>query len=496
MLDGKEYLVGPVVLAKVGVMNGLLMTHEEMTRNVQSWGDIGVPIAHPVDDKGNFITAKTPEVLEKFVVGRFLNPYVEANKLKGEMWIDVEKAESTNDGKRLLEALKSSRKLEVSSGFFADIEEAQGQVDGTPFFGIWKNIVPDHAAILLDEIGACSCEDGCGFPCVNAQKDFSDSVMIALYPSAEVAAQLALSESEDALNAEDLHVTLAYLGKISELQEHYNSLLTTLLFFAQKSPVVRAKVNGVGRFMGDGEEQPHVLLIDSLYLSDWRSRLMDEVVWSNTPLPIPNHAFNPHITLAYFPSGETINIEPPEMEIIFDAVTLSWGDQITHFQLQGEAAPFSANESNEDLEMNDEVKEDEMIKESANDAQKEAQPQAVESEDTLGIEALQSQVDAFSGFFERLGGMDKAVEIMANAESALVAQQTAESSEREELAKSLQANAVKISDEDIKSTPITVLRALAGRTQPVNYVGNGAPVQVNTEQIAKMPSVLLAKKSD
>lgn len=470
-LDGKEYLVGPIVLAKVGVMNRTLMTLEEMAKHLPAWGDIAVPLSHPQDADGNFISAKSPEVLEQSVTGRFLEPFIENDMLKGDIWIDVEKAEYLDDGIRLLEAVNAGQMIEVSSGFFADIEEASGIHNNEEYDGIWRNIVPDHAAILLDEIGACSCEDGCGFPRVNAHQNHGDGVVIALYPSEAVSQQIAV---ENGQSPEDLHLTLLYLGKTDELsEEHKIHMMNLLLFMSQGLPIIRAKVNGAGRFMGDGEAIPHVLLIDSVQVNEWRQELISEL-WSAS-----QHGFTPHITLGYFEESQLI--EPPNIQIVFDSVALSWGNEITHFQLQGIATEV------EQMEKDEIVIEDEIIIE---DDSRDSEIESLQA----NIARLGDQLASVNGLIERFGGIDELGQVIANAQSVHAQAQNAEQAERDALTNQL--SGVNLSGEELAATSIPVLRALARQNQPVDYVGNGAPIETNSDEIAQPTPILLAKETE
>ena len=55
-----------------------------------------------------------------------------------------------------------TKEVEVSLGMFTENDMEEGEYEGKQYKGIAKNHRPDHLAILPDQIGACSCKDGCG----------------------------------------------------------------------------------------------------------------------------------------------------------------------------------------------------------------------------------------------------------------------------------------------------------------------------------------------
>lgn len=159
--NGVEHVVVPVVMIVDGVLNGALVTHEEYGRNVQAWNDRPVTVPHPTDGAGGFISAGSPDVIARMSIGRLYNAKVEGNKLTAELWLDTAQAERVG-WTELLAALESGALFEVSTGYFSYREDAQGEFNGKPYLHIDRDIMPDHLAILPNEIGACSVQDGCG----------------------------------------------------------------------------------------------------------------------------------------------------------------------------------------------------------------------------------------------------------------------------------------------------------------------------------------------
>lgn len=116
----------------------------------------GVPICayHPSLSQASYISAQSPEVFESYRIGRVFNARVENKKLVAELWIDPERARIVDE--RVLTAILKGEVMEVSTGQFNQVEI---QPDGALLV---TSLVPDHVAILPDQIGACSIKHGCG----------------------------------------------------------------------------------------------------------------------------------------------------------------------------------------------------------------------------------------------------------------------------------------------------------------------------------------------
>lgn len=169
-LDNKEYLVAPVIAVREGVLNGELLLAEEIEKYVEAWNGIPLPIGHPTE-RGIPVSANRPDLIESVSVGHFFNAYFEDGALKGEVWVDVEKASNLEgDALVALEMLENNESLEVSTAYFNDLEPKQGKFKGKPYKGIQRNLRPDHLALLPNDVGACSWEDGCGAPRVNKKR--------------------------------------------------------------------------------------------------------------------------------------------------------------------------------------------------------------------------------------------------------------------------------------------------------------------------------------
>ncbi len=152
-------------------------------------------------------------------------------------------------------------------------------------------------------------------------------VMVAIFPSADVARQLALGGSE-AEPAEDLHVTLAFLGDASELQGDVEDLKQAVADFAALAMPLTGVISGIGRFTTVPEGEPTVFYasVDIPALPDWRQALID--LLRNRDFPHnQEHGYTPHMTLAYLPADAPMPITSiPGLELRFDSIVLAVGD--------------------------------------------------------------------------------------------------------------------------------------------------------------------------
>lgn len=116
------------------------------------------------------------------------------------------------------------------------------------------------------------------------------------------------------LPADEMHATLAYYGKIPDVEADLRPRLETFLRDAPTDPFV-AKVGGVAR-MGNDDPQAVALLVEAPEFDDLRQRLINQAV---PDLTHPH--FTPHVTIGY---GVDIPDEYPD-EIEFDEPELWWG---------------------------------------------------------------------------------------------------------------------------------------------------------------------------
>ena len=164
VMGGRKYVVAPMTLIVPGVLNGsegpLLYPEEEVAKNPSSWNGIPIVIYHP--KKGGIaISARDPDVLNSRGVGYVFRSSANGT-LDAEAWFDEENTKRIDN--RVLENLEEGKTISLSTGLFTNNEPAEegSTFDGKPYDFIARDYVPDHLAILPDQAGACSIEDGCG----------------------------------------------------------------------------------------------------------------------------------------------------------------------------------------------------------------------------------------------------------------------------------------------------------------------------------------------
>ena len=356
MLDGRAYAVVPATIVVAGVLNNELVTAEELAASVAGWNGRPIPVRHPQDAAGNYQSSNAPAIIESQVVGQFFNAVFDTDRIRGEMWLDTEKITRLGGAAlAALQRLEAGEVIEVSTGYFANGTPQAGEWNGKPYSAVQSCILPDHIALLPDEVGACSVEDGCGAGRFNAQmSDFAQTILVAFFLRPEDAGALALGsdglpEGAAVLPTNELHVTLAYLGTLDDMEAEFHRVASVLADLARYEISILAETGGVGRFAG-AEQDALFLLVDSERLHQFRGWLVDALSWE-APVEVSRRwGFIPHVTLAYVPSGEPVTLPAVvKRQLVFDALALSWGTQTITFKLQGElrtdAAVANADDS-------------------------------------------------------------------------------------------------------------------------------------------------------
>jgi len=162
-LNGKEYLVAPVSMIVPGVLPGsegnALYTKSRINERVNRWNQMPLVVNHPKNSSGEYISARDPKILNNQGIGFVFN--VKGGKtLSGEAWFDVEKSNEVDP--RIIEKLEANENIELSTGSFVKASKRSGKYKGKKYTHVVNSFDPDHLAILLDDEGACSLEDGCG----------------------------------------------------------------------------------------------------------------------------------------------------------------------------------------------------------------------------------------------------------------------------------------------------------------------------------------------
>ncbi len=164
-LMGRPYRVFPAVLVREQILSNNLgktfLPREEIEASVNAWNGIPVIIRHPLL-KGRPVSARTPDILNERGMGFLFRARAENGELKADVYIDMERIATVPDAQTVINTVDAGNVAELSTGFNTSIEKVEGVFNGEQYDVVLHDIVPDHLALLPDEIGACSGEDGCG----------------------------------------------------------------------------------------------------------------------------------------------------------------------------------------------------------------------------------------------------------------------------------------------------------------------------------------------
>ena len=171
-LNGREHIVVPSATLPFGVvMNGGLYTREEIEANYKKLDNTLAPLGHPTVN-GQFVPALSPEGLSVGYVGAWnRNAKIEGNRVRLEKWIDIEVAKRSEGGRTLLERIDAvvngqGDPIHTSVAVILRKEPA-GLGAGYDWVANIRSM--DHDAILLDEPGAATPDQGVGLM-VNADQ--------------------------------------------------------------------------------------------------------------------------------------------------------------------------------------------------------------------------------------------------------------------------------------------------------------------------------------
>jgi len=173
------------------------------------------------------------------------------------------------------------------------------------------------------------------------KKDRSEDpgVMVALRLPQATAKDIAIEGGEP---PEQLHVTLAYLGRMSAVAPDGLMAAADALSRIATSPILRGVLSGIGRFSAtetsDGKDVL-VRLVDVPGLTALRAKLIDALKDRDIEV-CTEHDFLPHLTLAYIDPGKQIDLRSKIQDVYFDAIALSVNNADTMFPL-GQADPLT-----------------------------------------------------------------------------------------------------------------------------------------------------------
>lgn len=177
-IDGKPHIVVRGITPVVDdiVMNRKLYPAAEIEKAYNTLERNPMPMGHPKVD-GKHVSARDVRAVNEYHVGAWLqNVSHNDGKVTGDMYVNRQYAESSDKGKRLINRLDemlagtNSDPIHISTGLLYSGIAANGESKGKKYNEIATNMMFDHVAVLLDEPGAGTPEEGVGI-FVNAEGD-------------------------------------------------------------------------------------------------------------------------------------------------------------------------------------------------------------------------------------------------------------------------------------------------------------------------------------
>lgn len=168
--DGGNYIISGVCGARDEiVMNGALYPAKELAAGVASLEGKPAPAGHPRDKSGRHISALNGEALASAWIGSYCrNARHEGGCTLVDVVVNEAQARAHPDGVKLVERLdaaingQQTDPIHVSTGLLCRMLEVNGQSRGKRYRRVATGIQYDHLAILLNERGAATPEDGVG----------------------------------------------------------------------------------------------------------------------------------------------------------------------------------------------------------------------------------------------------------------------------------------------------------------------------------------------
>ena len=168
--DGDTYTIRDVCGAADGiVMNRRMYPGDQLAAGVQTLEGKPAPAGHPKSRAGHYISATNGEALASAWIGSYCtNARHAGGKTLADIVINGKQAAAHPKGAKLIERLdaaingSNTQPIHVSTGLNADFVQASGESMGKKYDTVVTNIRYDHLAILLDEQGAATPEQGVG----------------------------------------------------------------------------------------------------------------------------------------------------------------------------------------------------------------------------------------------------------------------------------------------------------------------------------------------
>lgn len=185
--NGRDVIVVPSAVAKFDtVLNNIFYPRAELEASYRQLEGLPAPLGHPVVNN-QFVSARTPEAINGFWAGAWnTNPRIEGDRVFADKVIDVEFAQNSENGRKLLAAINEGKPISTSTGLLMQREPAP---EGADYEWVGNSFAFDHDAILISETPAIGTAEGIGLmvnsageqvEVVNSELDMDDDYVTAM----------------------------------------------------------------------------------------------------------------------------------------------------------------------------------------------------------------------------------------------------------------------------------------------------------------------------
>lgn len=151
-------------------------------------------------------------------------------------------------------------------------------------------------------------------------------VMVALPVDYDVARRISVGN----VPAGDAHVTLAYLGDLTEDPIDFASVQRAVATWSRRMSELTGVISGPGTFTAGQDEPVAVALVDLPDLPTAREMLV-KILESEGVKVKKDHGYTPHITIGY--GHEFAGTDVSNIPLYFDQVGVYYGDETVHYPL-------------------------------------------------------------------------------------------------------------------------------------------------------------------
>lgn len=202
--NGREYLIVPsATLPDNVIMNRILYPADAIEEGFMTLNRKPAPAGHPMVN-GRYISAYEPEAINEFWIGAYNeNVRRENGRVFADKAIDVENAGRTEKGKAVLAAIEKGDPVHTSTGLYLEVDE----VNEEKYDYVVKSMTADHDAILVNQEGAATPEQGVGLMVNNRSE----------------------SEEVDVINSDVLKRTFNESGSMRDLEQRIQAAISDLM---------------------------------------------------------------------------------------------------------------------------------------------------------------------------------------------------------------------------------------------------------------------------